>query len=261
MPQVAPLEASQVLVFIPSSLKDIDGAPEFTLRAATWREKDFYRDLQEEVLPKTYTEAEVRAETLTGLREGWSEDTYDRVAPALQDWWSRQDDFDDQKKLDDELTWTFDPEVERVLEGHVEEIAEAWPPLKRMRSRNKRAAEKRFALAIAVMVKSWTGITTKREMEGGYLHMGCAQDVIDALYQWEVDHKAELPGDPGAATFELYAACLARFALPEEEAKNSASPAPSATRQASSKRTSTRRPASSGKSQGSAASKTTRPKG
>lgn len=259
MPQDIPFEASKLLVFTPPSLEEIEGAPTFTIRTATWREKDTQRDMERNLRLKSFRREAIREETLRGLQAGWTDESYQRVAPALKNWWERLDDFELAKREDPTLIWDFDPLEEAVLKDHVDKIEQYWPPLAKMNAANEKWMEKSFEIRIAVMVKDWSGLDAKRELEAGYLTIESTLAMLDELLEFERKHKDEYGLVPDTAMFELYTACTRRFNLDEEEAKNSESPSPSGTAQQNSKPRN--KPASSGKSPASASSRRTRRKG
>lgn len=251
MPQDVPVEGSEVLPFTPASLKDIDGAPVFILRAVTSREKRFRLRMHREEGILTHTEPTIRGAIRDGLKEQWTEQQQAQFLPWIEAYWSALDEFRLIRKADPEAEWEYDEQVEdKVLEliGHLER---SYRPLARMNADIAEYNEMAPKFYAAVTVKSWTGLDVTRELDRKYLTLDCVDALQDALDAFAEKHDR----DPVIAWLELYAACLNRHILNEDEAKNSESPSPSSTPPAPSSETSGPQ---DGKSPASASSRKTR---
>jgi hypothetical protein len=250
--QDIPLEASEVLRFTPASLSEIEGAPVFILRAPTSRDKRFHRRLYaEEGLTQHSTEA-IRAEVLAGLKALWTEEQFEEHAPVLTGYWEASDDYAKLKDDDPEIDWSYDPEIEKSCHDLVARVLESWPPLRRMAADNAEFQGMGETLMAAVVVKEWTGIDVKRQLDRGYITIATAEALKEELEA--VERRNELPA--GTAWLELSVKALQRMYLTEEEAINFGSPAPSETTpEASSAKSTTER---GGKSPAQARSKKTR---
>lgn len=225
MPQDIPLEASETLAFTPPSLAEIDGAPTFTLRAPTTRDKRHHRRLHvEEGLAHHGSDA-IRAEVLAGLKLLWSPDAYAEHAPLIEAYWDATDQFVTEKAKDPDLEWIYDAEIEAAVQDLTQRVAQAHKPLRRMMADNADFGEMSFPLMVAVVVKGWTGLDAKPVREGGYLTLDSAAGIAEALAKVEKANGL----DEGAAWVELAVACTNRMYLLPDTAKNSESPLPSET--------------------------------
>lgn len=251
MPQDIPLEASDTLVFTPDSLKDCENLPTFTLRAATTREKRFHRRLAAEEGVRTHPPEAIREEVLRGLKSLWSQEDYERHQPIVQSYWDAGDEFALQAKDDPDLEWSYDSEIEAAVKDLTRKVQDAWPPLRRLLADNMDYATMTGPLMVAVIVEKWVGLDLPRQTDRGFLTLGCAEALREALADYE--ERAGKPGkEVGSAWTELFVACTQRMYLDKEEEKNSESPSPSEMPQTSSKATKAR-----GKSKASARSKKT----
>lgn len=250
-PQTIPYEASDVLAFTPASLQEFEGAPSFSLRAATTREKRFHRRLYVEEGLGRHDDAAIRREILTGLQKLWTEEVFTEHKPIIETYWSAIDDFALQRKDDPELNWTYDAELEQGVKDLIGRVVESYPPLRRILADNSEFEQMSLPLVVAVIVKSWTGLTSPRLLDRGFITVNCAEKLKDALEKYEKEQGVPESGQ-GMAWTELATACLARLYLDEEEAKNFVSPSPASTPQPLSNETPISEPA--GKSRVSARS-------
>lgn len=230
MPQDIPLEASETLAFTPPSLASIEGAPSFTLRAPTTRDKRYHRRLHVEEGLQHHGADAIRTEVLAGLKALWSPDAYAEHAPVIEAYWDATDAFVTEKAKDPDLQWSYDAEIEAAVQDLTQRVAQAHKPLRRMMADNADFGEMSFPLMVAVVVKNWTGLEFKPVREGGYLTLDSASSLAEALAAIEKANGL----DEGAAWVELAVACTNRMYLDPDTAKNSDSPAPSPTPQVSS---------------------------
>ncbi|WP_333840477.1 hypothetical protein [Novosphingobium sp.] len=224
MPQDIPLEASETLAFTPPSLAQIDGAPSFTLRAATTREKRFRRRLMSEEGVIYHSEADVRDELLRALRTRlWGEEKFATHSGALTAYWEALDDFRLQRKEAPELEWSYDEDAERAILSLIRDVEQSWPQIGRMKADNIDFNEIYLGATVAVVVTDWTGIDVRQATNRSYLTIDCVDMVGSALQRFAIKHGIE-----GNLPFlELANACARRMALDEDEEKNSESPSPS----------------------------------
>jgi hypothetical protein len=252
VPQDIPIEASNPLAFIPDCLKETDSPPAFTLRAATWREKEFRMRLHREAGIITHSTEAIRAETLNGLRALWTEDQFAEYSTFITSLWEAQDQFPARLAEDPDLEWDFDPEIEKAVDELATKIEREWPPLARMAADIDQYQRLAPVFYAAVIVKDWSGLPTKRLLDRGYLSIDCAMALCEDMIR--KDREAGVA--PGMSWAQLYSACVDRMYLSEDEAKNSASPSPSETNPEPSNTKPLQ--AESGKSPASASSKKTR---
>ena len=257
MPQDAPtqnipVEASDVLVFTPDSLKSIAGAPSFTLRAATLRDERYFNMLLDEEGLATFNEKQIRAEAKRGLEAMWSPEDHAEHFPRIEAYWDSLDTFVALRRADPEAEWDC-PESEIVRVNEIlREVEEFHRPLARMKAKIRDYQAYSPVYLVAVIVTGWTGLDVPRRTERGYVVADCAARIARKLFEYEQTHAAAHGLTPGKAFQELCDACERRLTLDEEEAKNFASPSPSSENPEPSTETNTS--AKAGKSQASARS-------
>lgn len=220
------MEASETLVFTPETLKSIDGAPGFTLRAVTSREKRFRMRMHREAGILSHSAETVKAETLNGLRALWSEEQFTKYIPWVTEYWEALENFELVRKDDPEIVFEYDKEVEAKVLELIDHVERNWPALARMNADISEYQEVQPMFYAAVTVKSWTGLDVRPDIDRGYLTLDCVEALRTALFRFEERHKTDHKLTPGLAWFELYAACLGRHVLGEDERKNSESPSP-----------------------------------
>lgn len=225
MPQEIPLEANETFAYTPPSLANLDVPPVFVLRAPTGRDKRFMLRLYNEEGVRQHSQEVLREEVMTGLKNLWSAEDFDKFAPLIRNLWERQEDYAAQKRDDPDLVWDFDPDLEDRIEKLLTGVADAWHPLRKRLADNADYAQMSWIITVASVVLNWTGCGARLERDRGYLSIDCAAELRDAL--WEIESKAGL--QKGMAWAELGTACTARLYLDGEEAKNLLSPAPSET--------------------------------
>lgn len=223
MPQDVPIEASEMLVFTPESLKRLDNPPVFSLRAATWREKRFHTSLNREEGVEFYDTQMWREEVLNGFRAKWAPEYVEPYAPILQGYWDAWDVYETQKKEDEDLVFEFDPVVKMAINELIEKIRQVWPPLRRLDTVNADSSETMMLTTVAVVLASWERLSVNRDIDRGYITVECAYAVKEALQSLELKHGLKA----GTAWMELYVEATMRLYLSKDTEKNSESPSPS----------------------------------
>lgn len=227
--QDIPLEASETVSFTPESLAAIPGAPVFTLRSPTKRDERHHRRLIREDGLIQHSDEALRGEIFTALAALWTPEDYERHAARIRDYYTAVDDFALQRRDDPELKWEWPAEEETAVRTAIGDAIKAWPKLRRMTADNAEFQEMRAPLIAAVVIASWSELATERHLDRGYLSLDCAEQLIEDLEAFERKHEVTHKLDAGTATFELYAACIRRLYLDEEEVGNSVSSPPSPT--------------------------------
>lgn len=225
-PQNIPIEASEVLVFTPPSLADLPDPPRLRLRAATWREKRAVRKLTDDEGIQFHATTALRDGARVGLKEKWGEESYEVHIARVEAWWDANDALETARLSDPDAALEFDADEARAVAELLDLLEKAHRPLARMISDNSDFFEMRYPLLVAVTVIDWTGLDVPRRMEGGYLDLGCAMALFEALHG--AARAAGLPV-PHLPFLELGSACHDRLYLSEHVAKNSASLLPSGT--------------------------------
>lgn len=224
MPQDIPLEASETLAFTPDVLAHIDGAPSFTLRAPTTREKRFRRRIMSEEGVTFHSEEDLRQEVLDALRTVlWGEEKFATHSQPLKDYWEALDDYRAQKKTNQDLKWSYDEPTERALLKLLRDVEQSWSPLGRMKADNIDFNEIFMAATVAVVVADWSGLSCAKETDRGYLTIDCVDALANSMTK--VAERKDVLGK--LAWLQLFNACANRMSLDGEEEKNSASPLPS----------------------------------
>lgn len=255
MPQDIPIEASETLAFTPASLAEIPGAPKFTLRTPTHRDKRFHRRLVTEEGVSGHGPDAIRAEVLNGLKLLWSPEAFDEHSPIIRAYWDARDDHELQLKDDSKLLWSYDADVEEGVRDLTRKVAEAHAPLRRMLADNDDFQTMVAPLLVAVVVKSWSGLAAAAQIDRGYLTVDCVENMAEALLAYEKANRAAYKLAPGTAWLELFVGCSRRMRLDEDEGNDSASPSPCETTPLASTETT---PAKDGKSPARARSRKTR---
>ncbi len=230
MPQDIPVEASELLDFTPDSLKDIERAPVFVLRASTSREKRYHRRLLLEQGIRYHDREDVRAEVLNGLKELWDADAFAEHGPIIKALWTARDDFEQQdadaiKKGEPRLVWSYDPEIETAVDELVRKVSQEWRPLRSMIADNADYGSMAAPLLVVVTLKRFTGLDVRLRTERGYFTIETVEAIEEALSKFERDNGLI----EGTAWAELTVACSRRMYLSEEERGNSESQSPSTT--------------------------------
>jgi hypothetical protein len=222
--QNIPVEAGDELAFTPPSLAEIAGAPVFTLRAPTTREKRHRQRILIEERVRHHDRQAMRAATLRAVEAGFP-DLYAKHKGLIEAYWQAADDFELQAKDDPDLKWEYDPQVEERIAKLLREAAENSAEVARMAADNVEYGEIAVVSLQAVVIAGWAGLDVPRQLYRGNLTLDCVDAMIAALGAIEESHS--IPR--GTATLELIQACQRRYNLEEEERKNSVSPSPSST--------------------------------
>lgn len=248
-PQDIPLEQSERVDFTPASLKAIPSAPVFVLRSPTRRDERHHRRLIREAGVVMHSDEAIRAEVFIALKALWSPEDYDQHAPRIREYFEALDAYRLQLADDPDLEFGWDKADEEAIQQVVGDATRSWPALLKMNADNADQREMSGPLIAAVVVESWTGLDTRRELDRGYLSMNCAEQLFDDLAEFEKANARKHELEVGTAAVELHVACLRRMYMSAEELGNSESSPPSPAPRKSSKGR-----AASGKSRKSAAS-------
>lgn len=198
------------------------------LRTATHRDKRFQKRLLREERLQTHDAEAIRAEILSGLKAMWTPEDFEKHSHIIKDYWQALDDFELQAKdSTEEIVFDYDKDVERAVEELSRKVGQEWPALGRMLADNAEFGEMFGIIVVAVMVKDFKGLPTRRDLDRGYLTVDCAEALREAIERFEKDNGVER--EKAAAWNDLVLACSARMYLDAEEAKNFVSPSPSET--------------------------------
>lgn len=238
MPQDIPLEASELLDFTPASLKDIEGAPVFVLRASTSRDKRFHRRLMLEQGIRFHDQETIRREVLNGLKELWDAEAFAQHGPVIEELWSARDDFEKQLKDDPKLVWSYDVEIENAVDDLVRMVSQQWQPLRSMIADNADYGSMAAPMLVTVTLKRFSGLDVKPRNERGYFTIETTEAIEEALGKFEKANGLVV----GTAWAELTITCSQRMYLTAEESGNSELQSPSKTAPAPSSETNTLEP-------------------
>lgn len=251
MPQDIPLEASELFPFTPDSLKDIEGAPVFVLRASSSREKRYHRRLLLEEGIRFHDREAIRREMLSGLKELWDADAFEQHSPVIKALWEARDDYELQLKDDPELVWSYDADIENAVDDLVRMVSQQWKPLASMVADNGDYGSMAAPLLVTVTLKRFKGLDVKTRNQRGYFTIETVEAIEEALGKFEKERGLVV----GKAWAELTIACSQRMYLTAEERGNSELQSPSPTAPAPLNETNISEPV--GKSPKSARSKKT----
>lgn len=225
MSDAIPAEASETLVFTPAELDaKMENPPRFRLRAVDIREKRFFDRLMiEEGIRQHGTDA-FRAELLRGLAATATPESAANLEPRLKAFWEALDDHaKEQAELPREERTPFEHPDKDKIEQLGQDIADEWPPMRKMTADNADADTMLPLIAVAVTVSGWDNLKALYEKKGGFITIGSANSICDALRK--VDEANGV--SPGLSWLQLAAKAMGRIFLPKEQEKNSESPSPS----------------------------------
>lgn len=220
-PHEIPVEASDTLAFIPSSLAEIEKPPVFTLRAITERDRRFFRRMQTEEGVDAHSDKAIRDATRSELKRLWSPEDFEVGIARLEAYWHAVDDWALQRKDDPDLKFEFDPAEREDIDELSDRLAQASPVLRRMQADNEDAAYMRPLIFVATAVERFDNLDVKLQRAGGYLSLECAVAIRKELRALGEANKLDLADLP---FLELMGACAKRFRIGEDAEKNSASP-------------------------------------
>lgn len=239
MSPTIPIEA-KTFDYVPESLRGIEGAPKFTLRYGTRRDKHTYKA---EIAGRglvSYSSEEIREAMIEEMRRvpGNSEEAKERVIDAARRYWAANRALDAEVKLwqsdclairaDDpeaELpkppALDFDPDEQAWIVGVMQALQATSPTLSNMNKANVRRDFIASEVALSVVLVSVEGFDIERDAEGLVERRSLAE-----LEEWLGDRAEELGVDSlnaGDAYAELRNMAFMAFHLPKETEKNFAS--------------------------------------
>jgi len=227
--------------YVPASLSEVEGAPEFVLRHGTRKDK---HDLQFEMQAAglvAYSEDQIRKAIIDELRSpAWESEDRERGITQIEAYWEAIDEFrerlmlwndqckevlaeadeGDKPKLPDTPRLDFDEDMREAIEQQLAEVQAHSRRVAHMSAMNTRFTTTYPRIILRMLLKSTT-LDVKMSRAAGVLTEDCCEDVLEALDAFAVKHGDE----QRAAVFELLGEAQAAFRLSEGEEKNSSSPA------------------------------------
>lgn len=225
MSSTIPAEASEVLVFTPDSLdQKMEDPPRFRLRAVSIRERRFFDRLIIEEGVRQHGVESFREELLRGIAATAMPETAAELEPLLKAFWEASDDHaKEQAELPQEERTPFEHPHKEKVEQLGEDVADEWPPLRKMTADNADAGTMLPLIAVAVCVSGWDNLKAEFDKKGGFITIASANSVCEQLRK--VDEANGVT--PGLSWLQLAAQAMGRIFLSKEQEKNSESPSPS----------------------------------
>lgn len=237
-----PIEASS-FVFTPSSLKEIDGAPTFTLRYGTRRDRHkFQQELARRGLVSNSND-DLRAAILSEMRRlsQNSPEAIEKMVDAAERFWSAGESLanalgewvkgcadlleaDPKATVPEQPKLEFDAEEEIWISNIINTVSAESELIGNMRADNTRRNFEMKEIALAATLESVEGFELTRR------HDGIVEDsCLIELEEW-LGSKSEELGvadiDSGNAYEELMSTAESSFWVPKVTEKNFASPPP-----------------------------------
>lgn len=229
--QRIPTDASEVKSYIPASLKDLPGAPVFTLKATSWREREAMEyQISEDGLVR-YSDAEVREIMVDQLCKLWQRQPNDPMVERVKGYWQAIDDHLEEvsnRSLEAQACAEAGedppPEVAPFEHPDTVEINELLQRLTRSSQtvREVGVANMKYRrnyprYTIAFGVSEWTGLDTRPAYQSGVI-------TLDAVVDMEAELKQKFGKEKGEEAYaELAIETLKRIYLVPETEKNSSS--------------------------------------
>lgn len=225
--------------FTPACLAEMQGAPSFTLRDATRKDRRDRSVLLESEGYMTFSDEQIRKAIIEELRAGWTSEGMEQNITRLEAYWQATDEHalalrahanicleiiseaKDAKtaKLPPAPELDFDKADASVLEALVIEVTAHSRRISQMNACNTRFRSGFPVVCLRMLLRDTT-LDVKLERHAGVLSEDCAEMAIEALAKW-----AEANGANGKlAALQLLGEAAKSFALDEDEEKNSSSP-------------------------------------
>ncbi len=238
-----PIEAGR-FTYTPECYADLPGAPVFTLRHGTRRDKHLYQDAVRLKRLQSHSQQDFRDAVVDEIRQRWASDAMpiDEIVDAVQRYYSAADDFDAalaawRKGLADMLEalpeaeradavlppspeFEFDSAERTRVENLISDVERHSDRLGRMSRDNGRREREIRRIAISVLLEDTSlPIALKRDMDGlvDDEAIYAIEDALDDFSDAE-DHRG------GIAFAQLGTKALLSFFVTKEEEKNFSSP-------------------------------------
>lgn len=236
MSNIIPIEA-KTFEYVPDSLKGLEGAPKFTLRYGTRRDKHTYKA---EIAGRglvSYSDDEIREAMLDEMRRlsGNSDETKARMIDTAQRFWAANRALEIEVKLwrDDCIALRnedpeaelpplpqidFDPDEQAWIVGIMQTVQANSTVIRNMNKANSRRNFIASEVALSLILLGVEGFELERDADGLIETSNLA-----ALEQWLGDRAEELGIEPIRADdpyAELRDMAFMAFHLPKETEKN-----------------------------------------
>lgn len=218
-----PASTREVEAFTPDSLANMTNPPSFRIRPGGEHEKRTLGKLLVSENLRHHSVADMRAETLNGLRDGWSEEEYAENEGRIKAYWDAYDLYEQQIKGQDEPPLFEHPDAE-AIERLSKEVYDGWRPLRVMAAENADYNHLWPFLILCVMVTGWKNLPDARfRREAGVIPLESIKQVKSVL-----DTLDKEEGQISGVSFmQLCGRAATLFTLSGQEEKNSVSPSPS----------------------------------
>lgn len=237
-----PIKAES-FVSTPKSLKEIEGAPKFTIRYGTRRDRNtFQREVARRGLVG-HSQEDIQDLTLSEIRRlsRNSDEEKEKMVDAATRFWAAGKSLEMQFKewikicaqareedpnavLPPSPELDFDPDEEAWITATINQVSVESTRLSEMRADNARREQLTREISLSIVLVDAEGFELKRRQDG-VIEIAC----INELCEWLGERSEELGLsflDSVDPFHELATECFAAFFLPEETRKNFASPPP-----------------------------------
>lgn len=226
-----PVEGGELVEYTPDSLANLPVPPKFFLRPMTERDRRRLRKLAIQEGLRNHDSDALRAETLRGLKELWSEEVYSEQEGRMRAFWEASDQYEKEIEGVEEPEPFDHPDLVWMLELS-ERVTRAWPPLLKMAADNDEYQSTWPKLIASLTLAGWRDIDVRYERVEGVVTLRCLDDLESKMAEIE-DHAVadQIEGaiGRGAAFVQLVTRAIRMFGVNKDEEKNSASPSKSST--------------------------------
>lgn len=200
--------ASTAVEFTPECLKQIEGAPVFTLKEITSRERRFRRRILLTEGATLHDDQAIRSEILHALESKlWGAEKFEKHSAPLLAYWDALDTFAAEKAKKPDLEWAYDEAAQQSVLSLLRDVEQSWQPLGRMKADNADFSELFLAATVAVTLDDWTGLEAPKDRHQGHFTLECVDRLASALGKFAEAHGTL----PTLAWLELANACSDRF--------------------------------------------------
>jgi len=223
-----PAERGEILAFTPDSIANLPSPPVFRIKPGTGRDRRALTKLLISEGLVRHSLADLREETLRGLKAQWSDDVFGEQEGRIRGYWDAFDQHIKEHEGEEEIP-DFVHADAQAMHDLSKQIFEAWEPLRQMAADNQDYDATWPSLILCVMLAGWSGIDVMCKREAGIVPLESIAELSESLSSIEEENGGIVDGivSPGVAFMQLCSEAANRLTLNRSEEKNSASPSPS----------------------------------
>lgn len=207
-----PTESTDVLKFTPDVFKDVENPPTFTMRSPDDRHIRRYDLMIGEMNLERFDPKAMNAERRKAIAA-----LYDDRAQSYLEKFNTILASDEQGIAisDDDMAWLG------LLQ---DQLFDQWPPLARMKAKNREFYNWAPDACISTMVIGWTGLNAEQKKDGLYISGKALMKAANEMVEMERALKKDEEDYTPISYIELWGACQSQMHLTEDEEKNSHAP-------------------------------------